>query len=171
MIKAIIHRAINNFESKYKYNSDYMREILTTSVPLVLKINQFSKFSAYRKKSPLEVLYVTKIAALKVSDCGPCLQLVVNFALRDKVNASLLEIALRHPEQLTLELKLAYDFAWAVASNHESHVELSEKFEKTFGKATLAECSVAIATAQVYPTIKRGLRLAKSCQVVRVTVP
>lgn len=169
-MKSLIEIGIKKFESKYKYDSSYLRDILSSSIPLLLRFNQFVGLSKFRKKAPAEVLFIAKIAALKIADCGPCLQLNIDFALEQRVSPQLLQQALQAPQSLPPHLALAYEFANAVAANLDTHVALSEKFEQTFGKDALVETSMAIATAMVYPTLKRGLRHSQSCQLVKVQV-
>jgi hypothetical protein len=76
----------------------------------------------------------------------------------------------RSPEKLDADKKLVYDFAKAIVSNLETASELSEKIESRFGKKVLTELSMAAATAPVYPVLKRGLRQAQSCQLVKVQI-
>nr|AIA16881.1 Unknown Function [uncultured bacterium] len=170
MLKTFIKSQLKKFGAKYDYDTSYIAEMLDVSLGLFMNYNKFVKVAGYRKKSPKDIYYVARIAALKVADCGPCLQLTVNFAKEAGVQNSILEAAVRNPEQLNPEQLLSYDFGYAVASNADNHDVLSEEFEKKFGKEILMEVSFAVATAIVYPTLKRGLRHAKSCRLVKISV-
>ena len=170
MLKGLISLGLNKFEKKYRYDVSYMREILEASTPLILQFSKFTKLSRYRKMAPKDLRAVAGIAALKVADCGPCLQLGVDFALEDGVDRAVLENAVRHTERLNVDQKLAYDFATAVASNADNHAELAEQFLKRFGHAVRVEVGMCIATAVVYPTLKRALGHAMSCQLVKVRI-
>ncbi|MES3037899.1 MAG: hypothetical protein V4736_08335 [Bdellovibrionota bacterium] len=170
MIKILIESAIKKFGQKYNYDASYLRHIADTSTSLIFKFNKFVKLSQYRKVTPVEIFYLAKIGALRVADCGPCLQLNVDFALEKNVSAEVLNDALKNPTSLSADHKLAYDFGFAMALNSDDHTDISEKFEKRFGKAVLVETSMAVATTLVYPILKRGLRYSKACHLVDVKV-
>ena len=171
MLTHFVEMGIKKFENRYGYDASYLREVLKTSSSLFFKFNQFVGLSKYRKKTPREVFYLAKMAALRHGDCGPCLQLTVNFALEEAVDPQLIDRALKAPQTLSPDQKLGYDFGFAVASHAENYEELSEQFEKKFGRDALVETAMAVATSLVYPTLKRGLRLAKACHLVQVKVP
>ena len=48
--------------------------------------------------------------------------------------------------------------------------ELMEAMQQAYSKGQLLELGVAIASAKVYPTIKRALGLTQACQAVTITL-
>lgn len=167
MLKRLIIHSISKFEKQTGYDSTYMKDIANSSPSLAMKFSNFIKLNRYQKKTPDDVLFIAKIAAMKTGDCGTCLQLNINFALWSGVSPQYVKDAVSHPEKLPASLKLIYDFASKTASGASDVDTFREQVLQQYGQDVLIELAMAIATTIVYPTLKRGLGYAKSCSLMQ----
>lgn len=166
MLKSLIKRSITHFEKKTNYDSTYMKVMADSSVTLAMMFSKFVKLNQYRKKTPIEVMHIARIAAFKSEDCGPCLQLSVNFALWSGMQKEVVKNAVLSPDKLSHDLKLVHDFSYKVATNAPEAEELRQKIEMKYGRDVTIELAIAIATCRVYPAVKRGMGFAKSCSIM-----
>lgn len=69
-----------------------------------------------RKHTPADAYHATGMAAAMTEDCGPCVQIHVNLALKDGVNADVLRaLAARQLEKLPANVALAFKYGEAVS--------------------------------------------------------
>jgi len=161
---------INNFEAHYQYDTTYMRELLEHSPEGYKKFSDFLPLVRYRKVLPSDAYWVAKLAAMLVEDCGDCLQLNVRMALEDDVPKKVIKSVLNGGDQLGEKLGDLYVFSTGVAAHAQIEGELEERINGFFGKEALLELSLCIATAKVFPTIKRALGYTRSCCLVEIKV-
>ena len=159
---------IDNFEAHYKYDSTYMRELLDHSPEGFAKFNSFLPLSSHREKLKPEEYWVAKLAAMQVEDCGECLQLNVRMALEAGVPRALVQAVIRRGRDLPERLRDVYDYARSVANHEMVDNELMERMEAGFDKGALLEFGLCIATAKVFPTIKRAVGYTKACSLIEI---
>ena len=111
-------------------------------------------------------MHIARIAAFKTEDCGPCLQLSVNFALWSGMQKVVVKNAVQSPDSLSHDLKLIHDYSYKVATNAPDVEEFRQKVEMKYGRDVMIELAIAIATCRVYPAVKRGMGYAKSCSIM-----
>ncbi len=170
MGKSDYHQQIDDFEAHYKYDSTYMRELLDHSPTGYEKFNNFMPLASHREKLDLDMYWVAKLAAMKVEDCGDCLQLNVRMAIENGVSKSIVAAAIAGGEQLPENLKDIYAFATCVASNTQISEGLQDRMDALLDKTTLLELAMCIATAKIFPTIKRTLGYTRSCSLIKIDV-
>ena len=117
-----------------------------------------------------EDYWVAKLAAMQVEDCGDCLQLNVRMALEGGFPKPLVEAVLSGGRTLPEMLKDVYDYAKHVAANNIIDFELMDRITDRYDKGALLELGLCVATAKVFPTIKRALGYTKSCSLVEIEV-
>jgi len=127
-----------------------------------------------RKFTPADVYHAAGMAAAMVEDCGPCVQIHVNLALKDKVPGDVLRaLATRQFDSVPADVALAYRYGEAVARG-EMADEMRDQIRAAWGEQGLIELAFTVATARFYPGLKRGLGFAHTCERVvvedRVTV-
>ncbi len=166
MIKTLLIQSINSFERKTGYDASYMKAIAESSPKMAIYFSKLIKLNSYRKKTSLELMAVAKIAAMKAEDCGSCLQLNINYAIWDGVDPVLVETVVKKPEALSGDHRLIYRFATGVAHQTQELDHLRSQIQEKYGRDVLIELSMAIATARVYPSLKRGMGYASSCSVM-----
>ena len=170
MLKRFLLNRIGAFERKTGYDASWMRDVVRGSTRAAFGVNRFMQLSRHRVETPKLVWHMARIAAMRHEDCGPCLQIVVDHALADGVDAAVIETAVQAPENLWGDADLAYRYGTAVASSSADADFTREQVLTRFNKTVLMELALCVATARVYPTIKRGLGYARSCNLVTIDV-
>lgn len=168
MLRWIINRRLNAAEKKLGVSVDYLRHIARVSLPAFFKFVKFMPLAEYRKKLPADAFHVARLVAVQQEDCGSCVQIEVNLARQDGVDAGLLQKVLDGKvEALSPELANVYRFAQAVVTQQDD-VELRERVKQQYGEEGLVELALTIAACRVFPTTKRALGYATSCSRVEV---
>jgi hypothetical protein len=171
MLRWLIRRRLAAVEKQLGVPLDYCRYILDVSLGAFLKFAKLMPLAHYRRALPAAPFYVAQIVATRAEDCGPCVQITVNFAKKTGVSHQILQAAVvGEVEALPDDLALVYRFAEAVVARTGEEDELRGRIEELYGKAGLVELALAIAVCRVFPTTKRALGFATSCSKVAVTV-
>jgi alkylhydroperoxidase family enzyme len=169
MLRALIETRISAAENRLGVPAEYMRYMLKTSLRAFLKFTKIMPLAEYRRVLPVEPYHVARIVATREEDCGPCLQIEVNLAKRDKVKPVVVRAALNgKPDSLPEELADVYRFAEAVVRRTGEEENYRERIRELYGEEGLVELAIAIAVCRVFPTTKRALGFAKSCSEVPV---
>lgn len=161
---------LTHFEAHYKYDTTYMRDLLVHSPAGFAKFNNFLPLARHREILGHNDYWVAKIAAMQAADCGECLQLNVRMALEAGVASELVQAAVRGGDALLPELHDVYLYAKSIASNIPVDEDLKDRIEARFDKGARLEFGIAIATAGVFPAIKRALGIAKACSLIEIEV-
>ena len=167
----IASRIIDAAERKFGEKLDYMRDIASASPGAFYKFAMFMPFARHRKAAPIEGYCLAAIGALKHEDCGPCVQIAVDQALAQGVRADVISASIAGGGVLTADQKLYLDFGRAVAANAPETEELRRRLAEKLPPAAMVDLAIAIASARVFPALKRGLGRAQSCALVQVKVP
>ena len=167
----ITARLIDGAERKFGQKLDYLRDMASASPAAFYKFAFFLAFAKHRKAAPLEAYYLASIGALLSEDCGPCLQIAVNQALAEGVNPSVISSAVAGGASLDADRKLYLDFGRTVSANLPEAEELRLKIAEKLSPAAMVELAIAIASARLFPALKRGLGYAKSCSLMQIKVP
>jgi alkylhydroperoxidase family enzyme len=171
MLRALLRRRLDAAERKLGASVDYLRYALEHDLAAVVKFGLFQPATQHRKRVPADVYHAARIAATLRLDCGECVQIEVDAARRAGVPSEVVRAILDGGHQsLRADVVAAVAFAGAVAGGAEPEEEARQRLHERFGDAGMVELSLAVVTAQVYPTMKRGLGFAKSCAVTQVRV-
>jgi uncharacterized lipoprotein YbaY len=123
----------------------------------------------YRKDIPVAPYYAAKLVGVMAEDCGPCVQLGVTLALREKVDPAVLSAVLRADDAaLPDDVRLAVQFARASLAHSPDADELRDAIVGRWGKRALVSIAFALTSARVYPTVKYALGFGKTCQRIEV---
>ena len=161
-------RDLENLSNRYRYDIDYLKEFLRGSPDGFAKFADFRPLSYHREFLPLETYWVSKLAAMQVADCGDCLQLSVRMALEAGVDKLLVQACLQGGSRLPENLKDVFDFATAVAGYRNIDPLLEERIDAQLDQRQRIELGVCVATASVYPTIKRAFGHTQSCSLMEI---
>ncbi len=159
-----------DFDEKYGYDSSYLLEIMEASPSGFEKYFNFLPLAHHQEKSSAEALFVANLVAMQEADCGTCLQLVVRMAQEAGVSSQIINETLSDGHLLPDDLKLVRSYAQVVARAEPLDPELLATMREQFSDTEIAEIALRIASARVFPTIKRALGRAKSCSMVTVEV-
>lgn len=149
--------------------SAYLHEIAGAPGDLFERFKHFMPLTMHRRAASSEMFHVARIAATLAEGCGPCALTAARWALEQGVSRDLVNAALAGapPEG---ELKTAFDFGHAVASQADNAVALGDVIEQRAGRDVRRELAVTAATVRSYPAIKRGLGLTKACSATALRV-
>ncbi len=163
-----MRRTADRMERQTKADMTLMRAIAEGDGSAIFKFGLFGPISQHRKRVPVSPWFCATIASAQVLDCGPCTQIVVNYALLSKVPAATVAACLTDGAGLTGDDLLAYRYGKAMAENAPAIIDYVDQVRARWGEEGLVELALSVATSQVFPVAKRGLGLAVSCS--RVTV-
>jgi alkylhydroperoxidase family enzyme len=167
----IISRGIAREEKRLGVPLGYLRDIARLSSSALVKFGAFARLASHRKVAPSEAYHAARLIATQREDCGTCLQIEVNHALQNGVPAELIRSVLGGDlDRLSPSLADVYRFTEAVVERSEDMGVWVERMKEGFGEEGHMELALAIATCRVFPTLKRGLGHAVSCQRVEIRV-
>jgi protein-S-isoprenylcysteine O-methyltransferase Ste14 len=171
MIKKLLHAMVRKFERKLGVTNEHMHYIVDASPGAFVDYMLFTKLATHRQSLPSDAMHLARIVSTQQRDCGSCVQVNVNLALRDGMRPEWINAALeRRPEALPPELREIHEFVEHVLGHTYEEGELRESIRRRHGDAGLVDLACAVASAQVFPLTKQVLGFAKSCSKVRATV-
>lgn len=149
----------------------YMRELARVTPELLPRLRTYNGMAQYAKHVPAEIRHLAALGATRAQDCGACVQIGVNPALKEGVSPHLLQAVVEGAEAaLTEEQRDAVAFGEAVTLQDPVASDLREAMRARYGDEGLVAVSWAVACSQFYPTLKRGMGFAESAAVFGVTV-
>jgi hypothetical protein len=172
MFRWLIHRKLDAEEKKFGESVDYLRHIVDVSPGAFLRFCSILPLANSRKVLPKNAWYAAQIVALQHEDCGTCLQIGLNLARQDGVDAGLLRAILDgNGDELPEEIADVLRFTRSVLTASDDDDALRETLRQRYGERGLIELAYAIASSRIPPIVKRCLGYAKSCRLVSVAVP
>ena len=169
-MNALAERVIQKQEQALGAPLDYLRTVADTSTAAFVKFGAAAPLFGHRQHAPAAAWHLARLAATRVQDCGTCVQIVVNQARADGVPAAALRAALDgRAGELGEDERLALRYGEAVAAR-DGAGGAAEAVRERFGEAVRVELALAVATAQLFPILKRGLGQDVACALVDVEV-
>lgn len=159
---------LDEFEARYQYDATYLRELLTLSPAGYEKFAAFRPLAYFQGTLDSETYWIAKLATMQVEDCGECLQLNVRFALENDIPRETIDAVLKGGDGLSEAQRDLYDFVVQVASSQAPEPMLEERMRSRMSRAALLDLGLCIASAKVFPTIKRAAGYANSCRLIEV---
>ncbi|HJQ55809.1 MAG TPA: carboxymuconolactone decarboxylase family protein [Vineibacter sp.] len=167
---AVAEGAIRAAERRLGVSMDYARTIARTSPATFGKLLRLSAMADHRRGAPAP-FHLAGLAAALHDDCGECVQIHVNLARADGVPAEWLRAVLADRlDDLPPQLADAVRFGRAVAADDPAMEDHRVRLERHYGSGMVTELAFAIGLARFYPTLKRGLGVARACRLVKVEV-
>ena len=166
-MKWLIKKRLAAFERAYGYDASYLRDVLDADLGAFLKLAKLQGISSYRRDVPRVVYHAARITGAMIADCGPCTQLVVGMALADGVPARTVASVLQGGPMIE-DAELGASFARAVLARDPAADELRQTIEQRWGHHAVISLAFALASSQVYPTLKYALGHGRACQRVMV---
>ena len=121
-----------------------------------------------REHTPSDVYHAAGMAAAMTEDCGPCVQIHANFALKDGMNADVLRaLVMRKLDRVPADIALGFRYGETIARG-EAADELRDEIRAKWGEKGLIELAFTVAAARFYPAVKRGMGFAHTCERVVV---
>lgn len=169
MFKWMARWFISRFESRYRYDASYLREVLEQGgIRLLVPSQQIARAGSLQREAPVELFHAARLAAAMHGGCGPCLQLCAQFAEEAGMDLDQIRAVLRADvASMSGQSRRGCEFARLVLAEQQVG-ELRAELERQFGAAAVIEMAYAVATADFYPKFKRALGHAAACFPVRV---
>jgi alkylhydroperoxidase family enzyme len=168
MLKWFLTKMIKAGERQIGVEIDYAYHLRDVAPFRLMRLSMIKTVEGTRKHTPADAYHAAGMAAAMNEDCGQCVQIHVNLALKDGVPGDVLQdLVARKFEQAPGDAVLGFRYGEAVARGEECS-ELRDKIRDKWGEPGLIEIAFTIATARFYPALKRGMGFAQSCE--RVTV-
>jgi AhpD family alkylhydroperoxidase len=167
----LLEAGIRAAERKLGVKMDYIRDIARSSPATLGKLQQLSAMASRRRHGDPAPFHLAGLAAALHDDCGECVQIHVNLARADGVRADWLRAALDDRlGELPAPVADACRLGRAVAADDPTTEEYRQRLEAHYGPSMVTELAFEIAVARFYPSLKRGLGVARSCALVKVEV-
>ncbi|WP_300295558.1 hypothetical protein [Ferrovibrio sp.] len=167
----LIEQRVAASEQYLGVRMDYMREIGRIAPVLLAKFGAIAGLSRQDVTAPAEALHFATLGAVQVDDCGECVQIHVNLALKDGIAPAHLQAALDNRlTDLPPLQALALRFGRAAAENDPALETLAEQLQRQLGRRAMFDLAIALGLARFYPVLKRALGYAKSCSLIRLKV-
>jgi hypothetical protein len=171
MIAQLVERGFRVSERATGESVDFLRDMFRASASSVFKFGLFLPLANHRATAPLDAYYVARLVAVMREDCGPCLQTIITYALRDNVSRELIRATMRgDTEALGEPLATVHRYVEAVVDCDPDAADLAMTVAEIYGERALVDLALAIATTRVFPTVKRGLGYARSCATTAIDV-
>ena len=169
MLKWLIRRRLAAFERANDYDVNYVRDMLDVDWRAVLTFNRVAALAAYRNNIPPAPWHAAKIVGVLHEDCGPCTQLAVTFAERDKVPAPVIRAVLAGDDAaMPADVVLAVRFARAALTRDPELATLQEAVIDRFGRRGHISLAFAVTSARLFPTLKYALGHGHACTRIKV---
>lgn len=170
MLTRLVRRQLDAFGREYNYDVSYTRDILEAglgTVPVLWGINLMAK---YCRDVPRDTWFAAKMTAIRVADCGPCLQLGATMAERAGVDARVIRAILAGDEKaMGADAALGFRFAHATLRREPAADSLRQEIMARWGRRALVSLAFGIAVAAVFPTLKTAMGRGQACsRFVRV---
>ena len=173
MLEQLVFRRLTREERRLGAGSfEYLRHLWRTSRSSFWAFARGQRFLQHRRLVPPDVYHVARVVATQVEDCGTCVQVAVNLALADGVAPkTLAAVIAQHYSDLPANLAATAHFAEAVARGDTVAMDNWRlEVRKRLGEAVLGELALAVATARVFPAVKRALGFATACALVKIRI-
>jgi hypothetical protein len=161
MLNRIIDHLISKEEETLGTRLDYLRDVAGESESAFLKIALAIPLTRHRQILPKTVFHLAILVTTQHEDCGECLEIVVQNALKEGVPSHDVRAALdKSYHLLPAPLEEACAFAQALSQGSED-TGLRETLRDRYGTKGLIELGMVIAGARLFPTLRRVLGHAR----------
>ncbi len=169
-VQQFLFRWIDSFEKKSGVSAEYARWMANVSPKAFMKFGKLGKLAQYRHTLPADASAVAHLVAARSEDCGPCVQIGINFSKQEGVSPDILRATYdRQPEKLPPKLADVYHFAESVVLGGEDET-LRERVRQHYGDEALIELGLGMAVARTFPLVKRTIGYAKSCSLMKIDI-
>ncbi|MDQ7249283.1 carboxymuconolactone decarboxylase family protein [Dongia sedimenti] len=150
---------------------DYQRDMAEASPGSALRLQEIGRLVRENQSVPEPVAMMAALGATTAEDCGDCVQIYVNLALKAGVDKAMVKAALEHRySDLPTDLKLGFCFGRTVSENDPMLLEKGQALEARFGRKALVDLALVVALARFYPTVKRALGHSRTCAEAKVKI-
>lgn len=169
MVKHLVERKLSAFETEWDYSMDYAREILGLGVLVLKKFFDAQAIGNYCEGIHKSAGHAAKILAVMAGDCGPCVQLTVDMAVKDGVSPeSLSALVAGQFDDLPPEMRLVARFTRALLGRTDELSALREEMRTAYGTEGLVSVAYAVIKASMFPILKYALGHGHTCSKIKI---
>jgi alkylhydroperoxidase/carboxymuconolactone decarboxylase family protein YurZ len=151
---------------------DYQRDMAEAAPGSALRLAEIGRLARENQSVPPAVSAIAALGATLAEDCGECVQIYVNLAVKAGIDRRHVKAALDNRlTDLPPDLKLGFCFGRVVSENDPMLLEKGAAIEARFGRKALVDLAMAVAMARFYPTVKRALGHSRSCSATAIEIP
>ncbi len=166
MLANLLKRQFAKFESRYGYDTRYMRELADLDPGGALKLGLANGFTSHRFGLPADAYFAAKLTGTKWADCGSCLRLVVDMAMEAGVARADVVALLTNAADTPPDMALAARYAASIIANDPELADLAAECERRWDRRGVAGLAAATVSGLFYPLIKRGMGYGNACEPV-----
>jgi hypothetical protein len=172
MLARFVQSRIAASERALGVSQDWLRDLYRVSPTAFRKFMRFLPLASHRKAASKEAFAIAHLVGSLSEDCGSCVQIAVNLALGEGIDPSVVRAVLDdRPQDLRPELAEVMGYAKAVANREDDVVARIEALRRSMGETAVCELALAVATARLFPVVKRGMGHAVSCSLATLDLP
>ncbi len=169
MLRRIALHFIARSERDFRVSLDYLRDLHRIAPRAFWKMARARAFGMHREKAPMHAVMAAHLASTLHDDCGSCVQIVVNMALKHGVAASDIRAMMDgRLDRLPAPVSLGFRFGQAIVMNSAALETIRHEVIAAWGEKGMVDLACAVAFARVYPAMKRAMGHAVSCDLVKV---
>lgn len=169
MLRRFIEWRIDASANELGASMDYIKDILRSSFPAFRRFIQIFSISNYRGKLPTDAYHTARIVAARDEDCGTCVQVEVNLAIKAGVGSDVLRAIIEsNQNSLPEPLRTLYCFVEAVVQSTGEDSALRPLLVEHYGRDGLAEIALAIGASRFLPICKRTMGHATQCSAAKI---
>lgn len=169
MFKQLARHYLKRMSARYNYDVSYMRAMLEASPQAFRKFSALFSLARHRDRATREAVITAKLVGAMFEDCGPCTQLVVNFAKEERVPSYQIEAVLRRDyAAMNADVALAVRFAEAILQRSAYQDQARDAVHKQWGDKGVIDLTLALQVGRIFPMVKAGLGYAKECRQIEV---
>jgi len=168
MLKWLLLKSVRDMEKKYGYDATYLHEMADDSLSAFVRfaIIQLAG-GGFHANAPANAWSAAGIAGALVEDCGPCVQIASDIAVKEGMDAEIIK-KLLSGTPTDADAQLGFDYGRALILAAPNLDELREAIQTKWGKKALLALTLRAMTARNFPVVKRAMGHAKTCQRVRI---
>jgi hypothetical protein len=167
VIKTLLHWYLRRFERRYQYDATYLHDLADISPGGFRRFAEVQLALSWPAKAPRDAWHAAGIAGALTEDCGPCVQIASDKAVEDGMKPAIVA-ALLSGAPTDAAAQLGFDYARSLLAASDDLDGLREQVEARWGKQALIALTFVAMAARNFPTLKRAMGHAKTCQRVRV---
>ncbi len=169
MFELFARRYLRRMRARYDYDVSYMEAMLDRSPRAFWRFSKLFALARHRESAPVEAVIAVKLVGALAEDCGPCTQLVIQFAREAGVPAEQVQAVLqRDVQSMSPNVALAVRFAEAVVYRLPYEDETRDAVRAQWGDKGVIDLALALQVGRLFPMLKAALGYAKECQRVEV---
>lgn len=164
--------AIETRERELGVSLAYQRDMAEAAPGSSARLAEIGRLVRQDQSVPPAVAAMATLGATLAEDCGECVQIAINIAVKAGIDRRQIKAALEHRlGELPPDLKLGFCFGRVVSENDPMLLEKGAAIEARFGRKALVDLAMTVALARFYPTVKRALGYSRSCSATEIEIP